>query len=288
MENRAKKRKAKKRIKKKYILRRIILIFVILVLGILFFFGIEKALRVEEVRISGIERMSRKPIDKILDPLKGENYILIDKRQISSNLEKLPYIKEASLSYQFPSGLGVQIKEEDPVAQIFTKKAYLLVNKELKVVEETRTFDDRLPKITGIQASEVRVGDTLLDTVQNKNKLDFFQALFSSKFIQEVSSIDIMEQGIQLFTKSDIKVIIRSYQDASYKINQLEKVYKEVNKSKEEFSTILLDQSDHPVAIKKTAKDENIPMGNTRKEELENDKRQNEEKNPPESEIEVE
>lgn len=249
MENRRKKAR-KNKLKRKFFLRRLgLLLFII---GLLFFVGtfFSRAFRVEEVQVKGIERMSKKPIDKIMAASKGKNYFFIGKKKIVANLEKIPYIQEAKISYRFPSALVLEIKEELPVGQIFTKSSYLLLNKDLKVLEETRTFDDRLPKITGIQTRNVKPGDNLLDTVKNKAKLKFFHNLFESEIMGEVIGIDVMEQGIQILTKSDVKIVIRSFQDSEYKVQQLEKVYEEVLKSDEGFSTILLDQSDHPIAIR--------------------------------------
>lgn len=278
MENKPKRKRKKKR--GKFIARRIALICFCIFFLIISFFFISNLLRVKEIKIKGTERMPKDSIEKILLPIKGENYLFMKKKELKDNIEKIPYVKKVELSYQFPNGLLVEINEEKPVAQIFSKRDYVLLNRDLKVLEKTRTFDTSLPKVTGIQTNDLKLGDSLLSTVKNKGKIEFFHNVFSSEIINEVTSIEIMEQGIHLYTKEDIKIIIRSFQDSSYKLMQLEKIYKEITNTDEEFATILLDQSEHPIAIRKSdMKETEKPYKEKKKENSKTNKSLGENKN---------
>lgn len=277
------KKNKRKKIKKKFLYRRIVFFSFLFLLGFCLVFLILSFSRIEKIKTKGMARVSESSVEKVIDNIKGKKYFFINKKKTEKILEDIPYVKSADLSYTFPRILEINIKEEVPYAQIFIKEGYVLVNENMKILEKTKTFDTSLPKITGIQASENKLGSNIFSKDSNQSKKDFFLNLFSSKLMDEITSIDIMEQGLQIFTKSGIKVIVRSYQDSSYKIKQLEKIYPRVQGSEEEFGTILLDQSDHPIAIKQSDLENNSSKNILEKEESEIE--ENEKKDKSKEEI---
>lgn len=242
--------KKNKKLKKVYFYRRLVLGIVIILFLLLLIFGVRYLFTIQTIEIHGTTKIDDEEILKISNIQKGKSYLSIKKSDIEDKLESLNYVKQANLAFKMPRTLKIEIIEEVPVAQVFDRDMYVLLNKDLKVLEQTTSYNKDLPRIIGVPIRESEPGDYLLNKTENHEKLKFFNELFESKLLSELSSIEVMEQGAQLLTKDEIKIIIRSYRKADYKLQQLEEILSEIDSKNENIKTILLDQGEHPIAIR--------------------------------------
>lgn len=243
--------KRKRKLPKKYFYRRLLLIVcsLVLVVGI---YGLGHWLAIiNQIEIVGTKRLSDQQILKVIDLREGDSYPTFRKGALEKQLESLNYVKESKIRYQFPKKMKVTIQEELPVAQIKDKSGFLLLNKDLKILEKTRSHSLDLIEISGISTKDLIPGKTIFDTKLNKSKIDFFSEFFNHDVQSKVKTIEFKEQGLHLTLKNGIKVLISSFKDAGYKLTQLEMILDQVQGQEEEISTILLDQGENPIAIRK-------------------------------------
>lgn len=241
----------RRKLPKKFLYRRIGLLVItfIVILGIV---ALIQWLRVlNKVEIVGTNRLKDQQILKVVNYKPGDRYPSFRKGALERQLESLNYVKKSKIRYQFPKSMKITIEEEIPVAQIKDKSGFLLLNKELKILEKTRAHSLNLIEISGLSTSDLTPGKSILDAKLNKSKLDFFSEFFNHDFQKDVKTIEFKEQGLHLTMKNEIKVIIVSFKDSGYKLSQLEIILDQIKGQEEDISTILLDQGEHPIAIRK-------------------------------------
>lgn len=213
-------------------------------------FGFSYALTVDKIRITGLQRIPQSTVRAVTDELRGANYLFMNRKTISGELEKIPYVDRSRLKYQFPRTLWVQITEKEPFMQVETNGGYVLVDEDFKGLEVTRNFKPDVPQLMGIPVSKEHLGLPIFQDTENQGKANFIQTLMRSKVAKDVRSVTILPQGMEIKTKDDGTVLVRSYREAEYKVAQLEAIRAKLESSNEKFDTILLDITDHPVAVR--------------------------------------
>lgn len=85
---------------------------------------------------------------------KGDNLLFLDASAVASNLEKaLPYIDEAVVKKDFPSGVVIEISESDMIYCFNTSSGYYLVNDSGKLLEKTN--ESALKKYTKVTCKTI-------------------------------------------------------------------------------------------------------------------------------------
>lgn len=251
-------RKRKKKLKRKYRNRRILLVVVLIAIiaGGCFLFSSLTA--TQEVAISGAKVVPKATIRQITDDYVNKNYLTMDKKSLKNRLEQLPYVKSADIGLSFPHTLTVSIKEEVPSAQLYSGDGYILVNEDFKALAKTRSYDTSLPKITGIPTRGVKLGQVALKETGNEKKIAMIRALFLSEIKKDINTLAILDRGVKISFSDGTIVHIQSFNDAEYKVKQLEEIRKEMKLKDETYREIYLDQGDHPVAVKPSSMDEDL------------------------------
>lgn len=98
---------------------------------------------------------------------KGDNLLFLDTSEVSDNLEKtLPYISEAIVKRDFPSGIVIVLKESKQVYCFCSDSGYYLVNDSGKLLEKTNgEATKKYMKVTckGLEADvigeKIRIGE---------------------------------------------------------------------------------------------------------------------------------
>lgn len=251
-------RKRKKKLKRKYRNRRILLVVVLIAIiaGGCFLFSSLTA--TQEVAISGAKVVPKATIRQITDDYVNKSYLTMDKKSLKNRLEQLPYVKSADIGLSFPHTLTVSIKEEVPSAQLYSGDGYILVNEDFKALAKTRSYDTSLPKITGIPTRGVKIGQVALKETGNEKKIAMIRALFLSEIKKDINTLAILDRGVKISFSDGTIVHIQSFNDAEYKVKQLEEIRKEMKLKDETYREIYLDQGDHPVAVKPSSMDEDL------------------------------
>lgn len=249
-------RKRKRKLKRKYRNRRIMLAVVLIALiggGCILFSSLTAT---QGVAISGTKKIPKTTIRQIADDYVNKSYLTMDRKSLKNRLEQLPYVKSADIGISFPHTLTIAIEEETPSAQLYSGDGYILVNEDFKALAKTRSYDTDLPKITGIPTSGIKLGQVAFRETGNEKKIAMIRALFRSEIKKDINTLAILDRGVKISFSDGTIVHIGSFNDADYKVKQLEEIRKEMKTKDESYREIFLDQGDHPIAVKPSSMDE--------------------------------
>lgn len=171
-----KKGKRKKRKKKRYFLK--FLILIALCVGIYFFLH-SSVFDVKKIKVSGNQHFTAEQVQKLADLKVGINLFEFRTGKCEEKLEEDPYIEEANISRNLPSGIEIQIKERQEAAVVQIGKQYVLLDRNGIVLQIT----DKMPQVTllsGFTVASASAGQML----ETKDEEAFDQVMEVLKVMQ--------------------------------------------------------------------------------------------------------
>ena len=128
-------------------------ICLLICLSVLGYLGLQsvtasKFFEVQAVDVRGTERASREDIARIASSSAEKSGVWnADLEEIRAKVEKLPFVKTASVSRVLPAGLSVHIVERLPVAVLKLSSGNMLVDGESNLLAKAREHEPELPII---------------------------------------------------------------------------------------------------------------------------------------------
>lgn len=97
---------------------------------------------------------------------KGKNVFSIDEEIAVSNIEiAKPKLKVISIERAFPNVVYIHVTNRTPVFSLgLNDGRYAILDRELKVIDITDTYDSALTELTGVSAEEITLGKVLQDS----------------------------------------------------------------------------------------------------------------------------
>ena len=113
----------------------------------------------ETITIEGYERLSQKQIADQAQVRKGMNVLAINLTMVRKKLLAHPWIAEAEVNREIPSGLTIRIKEHAPLAIVDLGHKFL-INERGEIFKEWTSGDpDHFPMVTGLQMADIATYD---------------------------------------------------------------------------------------------------------------------------------
>ena len=204
--------------------------------------------QVRAMDIDETQYYSEEDILKSMTFKNGMHILRLKKSQIKEELEKLPYIKEASIHYSFPNNIRIQLTESRAMGYVKFLDTYLCIDEDGYVVEETNQKRLPLPEIEGLKFNQFVIGQKL--EVEDSEQLPLVKEMILTlnkyDFTQNVDSIQVTNiQQIHLYVNK-LNVIIGNIREFDKKVKYLIEVHKQ-------YAMGILDLSliDHKQAILK-------------------------------------
>lgn len=117
---------------------------------------------IEDVTVSGNEKVSSEEIISTSGITYAQNILRIDKFAIINEIQKIPYVKSAEMKRNWPNNICILIEENMPVAEITFYGSKILLDENgtiLEVVTDNAKTD--FVKFEGISAKSITAGNTL-------------------------------------------------------------------------------------------------------------------------------
>jgi len=193
--------------------------------------------------ITGNHSFSDKQIISQAGLKKGTNIFSLNLSLIQKRLLAHPWIEEAHISRDLPSGIKIRIKEHKAVAIADLGRRFL-INDQGEIFKELSAEDPGvLPVINGLRYSDISISPRLRLDGSNERKFDFFvqkhrnpfgavldvlrlgqraESVLPNKLIRQIL-VD-REIGITVYAFSKIKEIKLGYENYSDKYDLLKKV----------------------------------------------------------------
>ncbi len=155
--------------------------------------------------------------------LKDKHILNISFKEVKYDLLKLPYTKEVTVKYIFPSRIMIKMLERESLGYVPFMGTYLCLDEQGQVIEQTSKKDVSLPIIKGLSFSEFKIGETL--PVENEDHLlcglQIIQGLKKYEYEKKVKAIDIYDlEQIHLYV-DNLDVIIGNIGDFDKKLQWL-------------------------------------------------------------------
>ena len=115
--------------------------------------------RTQTITIEGYERLSQKQIADQAQVRKGMNVLAVNLTMVRKKLLAHPWIEEAEVNREIPSGLTIRIKEHVPLAIVDLGHKFL-INESGEIFKEWASGDpDHFPIVTGLQMADIATFD---------------------------------------------------------------------------------------------------------------------------------
>jgi cell division protein FtsQ len=199
--------------------------------------------KAKSLTITGNHMFSDKQIISQADLKKGTNIFSVNLSLIQKRLLAHPWIEEAEISREFPSGIEIRVKEHKAVAIVDLGRRFLINNKG-KIFKEWSAGDPgALPVITGLKYSDISITPKLRSHGSDENKMALFmkersnpfesvmdvlrlgqraESVLPNKLIRQIM-VD-REIGITIYAFNKIKEIKLGYENYADKYDLLKKV----------------------------------------------------------------
>ena len=162
-------RKSRKRIRLIKII--IYTVFTIILLSALFsFIFFTNVFSIKKVTVINNNKVDEKTIiDNSSIKIGSSNFFVIDTKQISNNVEKIPYIENAEVSKRFPNKVEIVVTERASSYVIKVNDEYYLIDIDGTILEKIENVDENQNVII-ILPSDLNISEGTLDEA-NINRL---------------------------------------------------------------------------------------------------------------------
>lgn len=158
----------------------------------------------------------------------NEHILNISFKKMKKKLLKLPYIKEVTVSYDFPGTIDITVIEKGPFGYVPFMGIYLCIDQEGRVIEQTNDTSEDLPIIKGLDFTQFKTGQVL--PIINEDHLlcavEIITYLRKYDYDKKVKMIDIYDlEQIHLYV-DNLDVIIGNIKDFDDKLQWLMETHK--------------------------------------------------------------
>jgi cell division protein FtsQ len=110
----------------------------------------------QDLKVAGMQRLTAKQIVQQARVSKGVNVLAVNLAMVRKRLKAHPWIAEAEVRREIPSGLYIRIKEHVPLAIVDLDRKYI-INEHGRVFKEWTASDpDTLPLVSGLQLTDFK------------------------------------------------------------------------------------------------------------------------------------
>jgi len=113
--------------------------------------------KANSLKIDGIQRLTEKEIVEQAGLSKGINVLAVNLTVVRKRLMAHPWIAEAEVRREIPSGLFIRIREQVPLAVVDLGNKYI-INEQGRIFKEWTASDpDTLPLISGLELEDIAI-----------------------------------------------------------------------------------------------------------------------------------
>jgi cell division protein FtsQ len=183
------------RAKKKRRVRKIIIISVMFMIGGIVFATKSDFFIIKKVSILGNPTMSGEDIKKRTENLVGQNILFINKKNITNEAKKNPYVANVEITKTYPKQVNIKVLEKQGVYYVEKEGYYYILDNGCNLLEKTDNIENRsLVDIIGINLKDVEPGNRALDDSRIIKLLDiFYQIINKNPTNHSISSIDLSD-----------------------------------------------------------------------------------------------
>ena len=184
---------------------------------------------VKAIQLVGNDYYMEDDILRMMSFQSGMHILKLNSQKSVQEISQLPYIKSVDVAYTFPNKVSVTIAERRPMGYVKFLDAYLCIDEEGYVIEESSQKRLQLPEIEGLSFTQFVVGEKLPLTYHEQLAVvrEMVTILNKYEFTEQVDSIQVSNiNQIHLYVNR-LNVIIGNIRDFDKKVKYLIEVHKQ-------------------------------------------------------------
>ena len=150
---------------------------------------------IQEIHVEGNHIVTMQSISGKIGDFVGTNLFRVNTGEMRDRLLQLPQISDVSISKDyFPPSVTVTVEEAVPAAYIMSGNRRIVINSELKVIDDSGIFDtDELPNISGISLPEYKLNAVISTDIGEKEKIlsELLKALEKTGVLYKTTYVNI-------------------------------------------------------------------------------------------------
>lgn len=210
-------------------LKAVLLLLVLLGLGLLLFRAIDRYCRVEEITVTGNERLSEQEIISGSGIKKGTSLLLLQCGRAEKVLTGLPGLSSAEVERRFPSAVRISVQERREAASLMDQNHFWLVDGEGIVFDEQPHPAGNLPVVTGALSGEIGMGKPLAHERKGAALRIFLEALKEVPLLSPAELNLSDPAGLVLYTSDGRRVLLGDSGKMMEKLTLLQAFLQESN-----------------------------------------------------------
>ena len=165
----------------------VIIVGVVLSLTVLF--------KTEKIEVKGNKYYDESVIIELSGVKEGDNIFTSSFFADTSKIKNtLPYIKEASVSFNIPNGIVITVENQAPYYSLKSGKDYFLISKDNRILEKVSEKPDKLMFIEAPKLKSTEVGDYVeFNKESYTNALEEITASLKKNKIEDITGISVKD-----------------------------------------------------------------------------------------------
>ncbi|MDX9917627.1 MAG: FtsQ-type POTRA domain-containing protein [Gudongella sp.] len=242
------------RVQKKKRMRNLLLrLFAVLavIIALVFYFLKSSFFAIEDIEFTGNMVVGHTELLEKSTVVEGTNLLTLRKKSVVSELEDIPYVKEAKLIKKYPHKLIVEITERTPYLQFENGYSYSAVDSEGILLETViHRFSD-VTLIKGLDWEHIKNGDSILDKEVGVVLKDIFNDEKAENTVKSVKEFNLTDSGdIKLYLINGIMVEFGPMNNVKYKLKMLDEILADIEKKNIPTRMILFNKGEHPILVR--------------------------------------
>ena len=178
---------------------------------------------IQEIHVEGNKVVTLQTISGKIGDFVGTNLFRVNAGAMEDRLLEIPQISDVSVSKKyFPPSLTVTVEEAVPVAYIMSGSRRIVINSDLKVVDDSGLFDtEALPNISGVSVPEYKLNTRIKTDSEEREAVlsELLSALEKTGVLYKTTYINIDDLAdIRLNYDNRLEIICGSTVELERKI----------------------------------------------------------------------
>lgn len=204
--------------KERYIRRTIFFLIITLILLIALF--LSPIFKIKKINFKNNYYMNLAKVNKKIEPFIGRSIFIYNKNELINLLKEDPYVEDAKVSAKSNGDLDITVSEFNKDFFIQTTEGYLIVNKNMKILENVSEKPENILEIVD-EVSASKVGNNLNLSKEKINYLkEYIDLMNNNTSTVFFSTVDLSNFSDIKMTYKDIQVLMGDERGLKEKLNK--------------------------------------------------------------------
>lgn len=212
-----------------------VIILIVCCAGIAAIFLFQPFFNINNVNISGLERISSNGIAGIVNKklnqpqmliFNGRNIFIVDLKSIQTSVKNEYALKNIQINKKFPNTLEIKLQEKTAQLILQNRDQFFLVDEEGQIIQQLPSnynFLNNIPQFQIMVSGTIKIGEQVISGATEKFLIYLFQNV-SKKTSVNITYANLMDQEgrvINLVTNEGWKIIVDRQNDWDKQMNVL-------------------------------------------------------------------